>query len=321
MLIPELKPNARDREYKLCPEHMRDSVVYHYMFEGESHRWLDENIIGEDSTYSRGWVAMGVLHHLGLVNNHKGIFKDMTIQEAINILGESNISDFRRIIMSLFRYHHNDYSMDGFEYFTPAKESPIIVKRVGKSQYTDGVRIEKEYHDILNPIGTKYYTERGSARQIKVLFNNNVFDAEYRYEGQTDKSKELQSTRFRKELKSEFKKVFPNLIGSFTIQYGQDLNHFIFTNQLVDQFPEDEEKEYSEGRIAYRKHKMRERNPKVIKQAKEQFMKKNNGRLYCEACGFDFYEIYGERGIDFIEGHHTKLYQSWLTEIRRELRI
>ncbi|WP_236887482.1 HNH endonuclease [Clostridium argentinense] len=35
-------------------------------------------------------------------------------------------------------------------------------------------------------------------------------------------------------------------------------------------------------------------------------MKINNGRLFCEACGFDFFEVYGERGKDFIEGHHTK---------------
>jgi hypothetical protein len=131
---------------------------------------------------------------------------------------------------------------------------------------------------------------------------------EYRYEGQTDKTKELQSIRFKKELKSEFKKVFPEPSGSFTIQYGMDLNHFVFTHQVVEvQYPEDEEKEYSEGKIAYRKHKTRERNLKVIKDAKERFIRKNIGRLYCEACGFDFFDVYGERGKDFIEGHHTKL--------------
>lgn len=308
VIIKELKPNKRDREYKLCPEHIRDSVVYYYLFKGESHRWLDDNVIGQDPSYSRGYMAMGVLHHLGLVNDHKGMFKDKTVLEAITLLEESKVSDFKKVIMSLLRYHHNDYSLDGFKYFNPSKDSPQIVKTVGTSQYTDGVRIEKEYHDILNPIGTEYYTERGSARQIKVLFNNKVFNAEYRYEGQTDIGKELQSIRFKKELKSEFEKVFPEPIGSFTIQYGQDLNHFVFTHQVVEvQYPEDEEKEYFEGRTAYRKHKTRERNPIVIKKAKERFMKINNSRLYCEACGFDFYKVYGERGKDFIEGHHAKL--------------
>lgn len=261
MTIKELKPSRRDREYKLCPEHIRDSVVYHYLFEGQSHRWLDENIIGEDSSYSRGYISMGILHHLGLVNDHKGLFKDKSILYSVRALEESHVSDFKRIIMALMRYHHKDYSMEGIEYFMPSNASPRIVKRVGTSQYTDGVRIEKEYHDILNPIGTDYYTERGFARPIKVLFNNKVFDAEYRYEGQKDLAKELQSIRFKKELKSEFKKVFPEPIGSFTIQYGQDLNHFVFTHQVAEiQYPEIEEDEYSEGRIAYGKHKIREKS-------------------------------------------------------------
>lgn len=251
---------------------------------------------------------MGILHHLGLVDEHKGMFQGIAVPEAVKALEENHVSDFKKIIMAVMRHYHDDYSMEELEYFIPSDKSPRIVKSVGSSQYTDGVRIEKEYHDILNQKGTEFYTKRGSARPIKILFNNKVFEAEYRYEGQTDKTKELQSIRFKKELKSEFKKVFPEPIGNFTIQYGLDLNHFVFTHQVIEvQYPEDEEKEYFEGRIAYRKHRTRERNPKVIKDAKERFVRRNNGRLYCEACGFDFFEVYGERGKDFIEGHHTKL--------------
>ena len=102
--------------------------------------------------------------------------------------------------------------------------------------------------------------------------------------------------------------VFPEPLGRFTIQYGQDLNHFLFSYQKIEiQYPEDEEKEYPEGRVGYRKHKMRERNQEVIKKAKKRFMDNNNGRLFCEVCGFDFYKFYGDRGKDFIEGHHVKL--------------
>lgn len=35
------------------------------------------------------------------------------------------------------------------------------------------------------------------------------------------------------------------------------------------------------------------------------FKRNHGGRLYCEVCGFDFYDIYGEIGLDFLEGHHT----------------
>lgn len=117
----------------------------------------------------------------------------------------------------------------------------------------------------------------------------------------------MQSIKFKKDLKLEFKKVFPEPLGSFSIEYGQDLNHFIFEYKVVEiQYSGEEENEYLEGKIAYRKHKTRERNSKVIKEAKEQFKRNNNGRLFCEVCGFDFKMIYGNRGEDFIEGHHIK---------------
>ena len=310
-MLPKLKVNSRDREYKQCPEHMRDQIIYIYLFEGKSHRWLDERIVGEDASYSRGWVSMGVLHHIGLINDHKGLFKDVLIEDAVKMLEEDE-EDFRRVISALNRYHSNDYTYDGLEYFLPAPSSPLIIKEVGKSQYTDGVRIEKEYHDLLNPSDSEFYVNRGTARPIKVLFNNKIFDAEYRYEGQTDERVILQSIRFRKALKDEFKKVFPEPVGRFTIQYGFDLEHFVFNHEVVEiQYPEDEEKEYAEGREKFRLHKTRERNPEVIKKAKKRFMMNNAGRLFCEVCSFDFTEAYGERGEGFIEGfiegHHTKL--------------
>lgn len=250
---------------------------------------------------------MGVLHHIGLVNDHKGIFRDVSILDAIVEL-QRHGKDFSKVILALMRYLEQDYSEDRLEYFIPSAESPKIIKNVGTSQYTDGVRIEKEYHEILNPSATQYYVARGFARKIKVLFNNKVFDAEYRYENQTNKNIELQSIRFRKELKEEFRKVFPEPNGTFSIEYGTDLNHFVFNHSAADfQYFEDDEKEYVEGRIAFKKHRVRERNPALIKKAKEKFIRENDGRLFCEACGFDFHVFYGDRGKDFIEGHHKKL--------------
>ncbi|MBN2286814.1 MAG: HNH endonuclease, partial [Tissierellales bacterium] len=62
--------------------------------------------------------------------------------------------------------------------------------------------------------------------------------------------------------------------------------------------------ELPEGREIEIKHRLRERNPAVIKSAKEAF-KQKNGKLYCQVCGFDFQAKYGDIGADFIEGHHT----------------
>jgi 5-methylcytosine-specific restriction protein A len=63
--------------------------------------------------------------------------------------------------------------------------------------------------------------------------------------------------------------------------------------------------EAAEGRVLTRKHLVRERSRKLVESKLKQAMKKH-GRLICEACDFDFVIHYGNRGIGFIECHHTK---------------
>ncbi|MFP9128863.1 HNH endonuclease [Niallia sp. BSM11] len=62
---------------------------------------------------------------------------------------------------------------------------------------------------------------------------------------------------------------------------------------------------FVEGKKMLRQHIYKERNPKVIRLAKDKFKKEHNGRLFCEICKFDFFKIYGEIGEEFIEGQHT----------------
>ena len=72
---------------------------------------------------------------------------------------------------------------------------------------------------------------------------------------------------------------------------------------------EDDENAYvdevKEGQILYKLHKVRERDVKIIKSKKAKFIKEN-GKLFCELCNFDFEEKYGEVGKGFIECHHVK---------------
>ncbi|QCP51635.1 HNH endonuclease [Trinickia violacea] len=63
--------------------------------------------------------------------------------------------------------------------------------------------------------------------------------------------------------------------------------------------------EAEEGRILTRLHRVRERSRKLVEQAKTAALKKH-GRLFCEACGFDFREKYGPIGEGLIDVHHTK---------------
>lgn len=63
--------------------------------------------------------------------------------------------------------------------------------------------------------------------------------------------------------------------------------------------------EAPEGRILTRTHIFRERNRAIVQQRKQKAIKEN-GKLICEVCGFDFADKYGDRGHGFIECHHTK---------------
>jgi putative restriction endonuclease len=81
------------------------------------------------------------------------------------------------------------------------------------------------------------------------------------------------------------------------------LNNFSGKGIVIDLAKDDIE--FPEGKKKLRQHVARERNPKIIRLAKRKFIQEN-GRLYCEICGFDFEVEYGELGKGFIEGHHLK---------------
>ncbi len=60
--------------------------------------------------------------------------------------------------------------------------------------------------------------------------------------------------------------------------------------------------EASEGRVLTRVHQARERNQSIVKKKKTAVLS-DTGKLECEACGFDFQEVYGDLGQDFAECH------------------
>ena len=74
---------------------------------------------------------------------------------------------------------------------------------------------------------------------------------------------------------------------------------------IVDSMSDDDAG-FPEGKAILEKHLYRERNSNLIKRAKKRFEKDHNNRVFCEACGFDFGEVYGDVGKNFIEAHHMK---------------
>ena len=63
------------------------------------------------------------------------------------------------------------------------------------------------------------------------------------------------------------------------------------------------EEEVVEGRLLYRMHRDRERNPGLVRRKKADALARE-GRLACEVCSFDFRDRYGDLGEGYIECHH-----------------
>jgi len=67
---------------------------------------------------------------------------------------------------------------------------------------------------------------------------------------------------------------------------------------------EDEDMLADEGRLFIRRHVARERDPRLRKRKIEALLRQGRP-IACETCGFDFGQIYGERGRGYIECHHV----------------
>lgn len=83
------------------------------------------------------------------------------------------------------------------------------------------------------------------------------------------------------------------------------INNWFIDSMSFPEKDEKNEKEVQEGKVVYRLHKQRERKG-TLPLEKKRTVFKELGYLECEVCGFNFQEIYGQRGIGFIECHHNK---------------
>jgi len=61
-----------------------------------------------------------------------------------------------------------------------------------------------------------------------------------------------------------------------------------------------------EGSLDKRTVTQRNRSSKLRGIAINEFKEQHGGQLFCVACGFNFMEVYGELGKDFIELHHAE---------------
>lgn len=86
---------------------------------------------------------------------------------------------------------------------------------------------------------------------------------------------------------------------------AEKISEGVLTPEDVESLRNLPKRSFKEGQKKLVTHAKAERNQALVREAKRQF-KIRHGRLFCEACGFEFMTRYGERGRDFIEAHHSK---------------
>lgn len=64
-----------------------------------------------------------------------------------------------------------------------------------------------------------------------------------------------------------------------------------------------DDEEGVEGRVMFKLHRLKERAPHLVGRKKRAVLRAL-GRLQCEVCDFDFFEVYGLVGDGFAECHH-----------------
>jgi predicted HNH restriction endonuclease len=89
------------------------------------------------------------------------------------------------------------------------------------------------------------------------------------------------------------------------LTFGKSNTAAVSTIISLPTTPLEEDIKGQEGRVLTRLHSYRERDRTLVKKAKALF-KKQNGKLYCECCGFDPEPFYGDRGQDRIQAHHRR---------------
>ncbi len=92
-----------------------------------------------------------------------------------------------------------------------------------------------------------------------------------------------------------------NISNEITVIENKVLEHENSEKSIEDNYISNSFESFSEWKEKEYFHKKKERNKKLVEIAKREFERKNNWKLFCEVCNFDFNEIYWKK---YIEAHH-----------------
>lgn len=138
----------------------------------------------------------------------------------------------------------------------------------------------------------------------KYIPSSEVFDVYHIYRGLYENKFPLDLELALKKGKHSYLQIDNSLVKEGN--YLEEITNIDSKKQEVDSNVKEKqsiELEFIEGKSKIVVHEQKERNPKLINNAKILF-KQKHGKVYCEVCNFDFEDIYGELGEGYIEAHH-----------------
>lgn len=195
----------------------------------------------------------------------------------------------------------------------------IAIKELDKSTFLHhGTGIPKEVRRFFSAIDMK----RGERREIVLEYKQRVYHARLEMDRHSSpRSRLLWKADFSETIRNQFPNAYSHFlnkgdellsevtklrfekVGSSSDTYLVELLSSIDSEVLIKDLESEEIELYeprTEGTLITYYGRRYERDPINRKRAIE-----FHG-LSCKVCGFNFEEVYGERGKDFIEVHHIK---------------
>ncbi len=322
MKIPKLQRSNRSREYDGCDQDTRDKIIFSYLFEGTSHRQLDDKYVKIDSDYSRGWQSMGVLHYLGVRNDFKGIFSKANIDDAIYELESLNDTEYNQIIDSLKRYYlANTDDLDAIKNYANwmISANSNIYRHADSFAARGYIDWRQKFNFNVGDIVYIYCTSpdmkvmfKTSVEKINMPFINITDDKDYwinieeykkaksgkycrlKLLEQVDNPKLSLSNLLKNGLNAAPQGA-THLKDSLVEYIDKHFNDFYSENYFTDISDSDDITEGLKKTVTVNKY---ERSSIARKKCIE------HKGCYCYVCGIDFEKNYGELGKGFIHVHH-----------------
>lgn len=97
--FPPLNKTLNKSDFEKYTDEQKAAIVKGYLFEDKAHRDLDEEVLGLNRLKSNGFPTMTILHHLGLVKDHKNFFDKYSIERAIQVLNKQGLGELVNLLL------------------------------------------------------------------------------------------------------------------------------------------------------------------------------------------------------------------------------